>query len=44
MIGYLRRVSEDVAWQELVTEFVNFEKCGPPHGISLLGPLHIKTI
>ena len=34
MIAYLRGVSEDVAWQDLVTAFVAFEKCGPPHGVS----------
>lgn len=44
MIGYLRGVSEDIAWQELVTEFVDFERRGPPHGVSLLGPHHIETI
>jgi hypothetical protein len=44
MIAYLRGVSEDVAWQELVTEFVDFERRGPPHGVSLLGRHHIETI
>lgn len=34
MMGYLRGVSEDAAWQNLVTEFVDFEKRGPPHGVS----------
>jgi hypothetical protein len=34
MIGYLREVSEDDAWQDLVTEFIDFEKRGPPHGVS----------
>ncbi|KDR77387.1 hypothetical protein GALMADRAFT_1326101 [Galerina marginata CBS 339.88] len=32
MIAYLRGVSEDVAWQNLVTRFVEFEKHGPPAG------------
>ena len=32
-IGYLRGVSEDQAWQDLVTEFVQFEKSGPPIGV-----------
>lgn len=34
MIGYLRGVSEDLAWQNLVTKFVAFEKGGPPQGVS----------
>jgi len=34
MIGYLRSLLEDVAWQTLVTEFIDFEKRGPPHGVS----------
>jgi len=34
MIGYLCGLSEDVAWQTLVTEFINFEKRRPPHGVS----------
>ena len=38
MIAYLRGVSDDVAWQDLVTAFVAFEKCGPPHGVSYLSP------
>jgi hypothetical protein len=33
MIGYLREVSEDEAWQDLVTEYVQFEKSGPPFGV-----------
>jgi len=36
MITYLRRVSEDVAWQGLVTEFVDFERRGPSSGVSFL--------
>lgn len=32
-IVYLRRVSEDRAWQDLVTEFIQFEKIGPPIGV-----------
>jgi hypothetical protein len=43
MIAYLRGVSEDVAWQDLVTEFVDFERCGPPHGVRFPRPHHIKT-
>lgn len=35
MIDYLRGVSEDAAWQGLVTEFVDFEKRHPPNGVSL---------
>lgn len=34
MIVYLRKVSDDVAWQNLVTGFVDFEKRGPPSGVS----------
>jgi len=34
MIGYLRSVAEDMAWQDLVMEFVEFEKCEPPMGVS----------
>lgn len=33
MIAYLRGVSDDGAWQSLVTRFVNFEKCRPPLGV-----------
>jgi hypothetical protein len=33
-IKYLRRVSELNAWQNLVTEFITFEKSGPPAGVS----------
>ena len=44
MIGYLRGVSDDVAWQELVTEFVDFERRGPPNGVSFLGLHHIEAI
>ena len=35
MIQYLCGVSEDAAWQDLVTEFVNFKKHHPPNGVSL---------
>ena len=35
MIKYLHGVATDVAWQNLVTEFVEFEKGGPPTGVSL---------
>jgi len=34
MISYLRGVAPDMAWQDLVTEFVEFEKCGPQNGVS----------
>lgn len=34
MMGYLRSVAEDTAWQDLVTEFVKFEKSKPPPGVS----------
>jgi hypothetical protein len=34
MIKYLRDVAEDTAWQDLVTEFVDFERHGPPNGVS----------
>ena len=34
MIGYLRGVAEETAWQDLVTEFVEFEKSNPPAGVS----------
>jgi len=33
MIKYLRGVAEDTLWQNLVTEFVKFEKGGPPNGV-----------
>jgi hypothetical protein len=36
MINYLRGVAQDMAWQGLVTEFVEFEKCGPPNGVSFI--------
>jgi hypothetical protein len=34
MIKYLREVATDTAWQNLVTEFVEFEKGDPPTGVS----------
>jgi len=34
MIGYLHSISEDTAWQDLVMEFVKFEKSKPPAGVS----------
>ena len=43
MIGYLRGVSEEAAWQDLVTEFVGFEKCGPPPGVSSFYFRHNET-
>lgn len=40
-IPYLRGVSEDAAWQDLVTGFVDFEKRGPPHGVGSF--LHVYS-
>lgn len=34
MIGYLRGVSEDVAWRNLVNVFLMFERQRPPNGVS----------
>ena len=34
MIKYLRAVTDEAAWQNLVTDFVDFEKGGPPNGVS----------
>ena len=34
MIVYLRGVSDAPAWQDLVLRFLEFEKFGPPHGVS----------
>ena len=34
MIKYLHRVMDDVAWQNLLMDFVDFEKGGPPNGVS----------
>lgn len=34
MIKYLRTVVEDPRWQDMVTEFVEFEKRGPSNGVS----------
>ena len=42
MIKYLCGVATDIAWQNLVTEFVEFEKGGPPTGVSLLFPFPPK--
>ena len=36
MIGYLRGVAEDPAWQDLVTIFVDVEKSKCPIGVSHL--------
>ena len=33
-IKYLREVTDDTVWQNLVTDFVDFEKGGPPNGVS----------
>jgi hypothetical protein len=35
IFDYLRGVAQDTAWQELVTEFLIFEKSGPAIGVSL---------
>ena len=40
-IPYLRGVSEDAAWQDLVTGFIDFKKCGPPHGVGSF--LHVYS-
>lgn len=42
MIVYLRGVSEEVAWQNLVTGFFDFEKCGPPAGVSSFSFVTVK--
>jgi hypothetical protein len=34
MIGYLRGITEDVAWQNLVNTFIAFEKQKPANGVS----------
>jgi hypothetical protein len=34
MINYLRGVAPDTAWQDLVTEFIEFEQRGPQNGVS----------
>lgn len=34
MIGYLRRLTEDVAWQNLVNNFIAFERLQPLNGVS----------
>jgi hypothetical protein len=33
-ITYLNRVVKDTAWQDLVTAFVEFKKCGPSNRVS----------
>ena len=33
MIKYLHGVAVDTAWQNLVTEFIEFKKGGPPAGV-----------
>lgn len=42
MITYLRGVAKEAGWQDLVTVFVEFEKCGPPNGVS--SPSHSWSI
>jgi len=36
MIVYLHGVAEDAAWQDLIIHFVEFEKSGPPNGVSFI--------
>ena len=40
-IPYLHGVSEDAAWQDLVTGFIDFKKRGPPHGVGSF--LHVYS-
>lgn len=35
-IVYFRGVAEDAAWQDLITHLVEFEKSGPPNGVSFI--------
>jgi hypothetical protein len=44
MIEYLRGVHEDAAWQNLVTDFVDFEKLNPPNGVSFNVSYHARLI
>lgn len=43
MIKYLRDVSPDDAWQDLVMEFVEFEKDSPPTGVSTFPEISVRT-
>jgi hypothetical protein len=43
MINYLRGVATDTAWQNLVTEFVEFEKGDPPAGVSFFFFTKVET-
>jgi len=43
MIKYLRGVATDTAWQNLVTEFVKFEKGDPPTGVSFFFFTKVET-
>ena len=43
MIKYLCGVTKDVLWQNLVTEFVKFEKSGPPNGVRSLIFISLKV-
>ena len=36
MLDYLRGVALDTAWQDLVKEFLDFEKSCPPNGVSFI--------
>ena len=35
-IVYFHGVAEDAAWQDLITHLVEFEKSGPPNGVSFI--------
>jgi hypothetical protein len=43
MITYLHGVATDTAWQNLITEFIEFEKGDPPTGVSLFFFTKIET-
>ena len=43
MIKYLHRVTMDMAWQNLVTEFIEFEKGDPPTGVSFFFFAKVET-
>ena len=43
MIKYLHGVATDTAWQNLVTEFVKFEKGDPPTGVTFFFFTKVET-
>jgi hypothetical protein len=43
MIKYLCEVAVDILWQDLIMEFIEFEKAGPPNGVSSLLNLFIYS-